>query len=39
MIKRNEYVLGDVIEREEFFDGRYGAPGEKRQKKKRKARN
>ena len=35
MIKRNEYVLGDVIEREEFFDGRYGAPGEKRQKKKK----
>ncbi len=35
MIKRKKYSFrkGDIIEIEEFHDGRYGAPDEKRQKK------
>lgn len=35
--KRKTYSFrqGDVIDVEEFHDGRYGAPGEKRQKKKK----
>lgn len=35
MIKRNSYYLGDVIEVEEYHDGRYGAPGMRRMKKKK----
>lgn len=37
MIKRKTYRLrnGEVIDIEEFHDGRYGAPGYKRQKKKK----
>ena len=31
--KRKTYDFGDVIEREEFHDGRYGGPGRKRQKR------
>ena len=33
-IRRVTYDLGNVIERQEYLDGRYGAPGEKRAKKK-----
>ena len=33
--KRKTYDFGDVIEREEFHDGRYGGPGRKRQKRKK----
>ena len=35
MIKRKKYNFrkGDIIDVEEFHDGRYGAPGEKRQKR------
>jgi hypothetical protein len=33
--RRNSYDLGECIEREEFHNGRYGAPGEKRQPKKK----
>ena len=35
--KRKKYELrhGDVIDIEEFHDGNYGAPGEKRNKKKK----
>lgn len=35
MIRRKQYKFrkGDVIDVEEFHDGRYGAPGEKRQKR------
>ena len=29
-IRRVTYDLGNVIERQEYLDGRYGAPGEKR---------
>lgn len=38
--KRKTYRLcrGDVIDVEEFHDGRYGAPGEKRQKRKKPTR-
>ena len=32
--KRVSYEFEDVIEREEYHDGRYGAPGKKRAKKK-----
>lgn len=32
--KRKEYDFGDVIEREEYHDGKYGAPGKKREKKR-----
>lgn len=37
MIKRKTFVLrnGEVIDVEEFHDGRYGAPGKKRLKKKK----
>lgn len=35
MVKRNLYILKNVIEVEEFLDGRYGAPGEARVKKKK----
>ena len=34
-IRRVTYDLGNVIERQEYLDGRYGAPGEKRAKKKK----
>ena len=34
-IRRVSYNLGNVIERQEYLDGRYGAPGEKRAKKKK----
>lgn len=34
MVRRNRYVFENVIEIEEFLDGRYGAPSEKREKKK-----
>lgn len=36
-VKRKDYVLrgGDVIDRLEFHDGNYGAPGKKRKKKKK----
>ncbi len=33
--KRVTYEFADVIEREEYLDGRYGAPGEKRSVKKK----
>lgn len=35
MIRRKKYNFrkGDIIDVEEFHDGRYGAPGEKRQKR------
>lgn len=33
--KRLTYILGDCIEVHEYLDGRYGAPGEKRRKKKK----
>lgn len=32
---RKQYICGDVIEVEEYHNGRYGAPGESRQKKKK----
>ena len=34
--RRNEYTFrgGDLIEREEYHDGKYGAKGKKREKKK-----
>lgn len=35
MTKRNRYVFENVIEVEEFHDGRYGAPGMRREKKKK----
>lgn len=35
MVRRNQYILKNVIEVEEFHDGRYGAPGKKREKKRR----
>lgn len=35
MIKRNMYVFKNAIEVEEYHDGRYGAPGAKRQPKKK----
>ena len=35
MVRRNQYILKNVIEVEEFHDGRYGAPGRKREKKKK----
>lgn len=35
MIKRVSYIFPDVIEREEYHDGRYGSPGKKRDKKKK----
>lgn len=34
-IRRVTYDLGNVIERQEYLDGRYGAPGEKRARKKK----
>ena len=34
-IRRVTYDLGNVIERQEYLGGRYGAPGEKRAKKKK----
>ena len=33
--KRKSFILDDVIEVEEYHDGRYGAPGMKREKKKK----
>ena len=35
--KREEYRLrgGDILEIREFHDGRYGAPGQRREKKKK----
>lgn len=33
--RRNSYVYKNVIEREEYHDGKYGAPGKKRDKKKK----
>ena len=35
--KREEYRLrgGDILEIREFHDGRYGAPGQKREKKRK----
>lgn len=35
MIKRNRYIFENVIEVEEYHDGNYGAPGKKREKKKK----
>lgn len=34
--RRNEYTFrdGDIIDREEYHDGKYGAKGKKREKKK-----
>jgi hypothetical protein len=37
MYVRKSYDLGDCIEREEYHNGRYGAPGEKRKKKRKLA--
>lgn len=34
-IRRVTYDLGNVIERQEYLDGRYGAPGEKRAKRRK----
>ena len=35
MVKRNQYIFENVIVVEEYHDGRYGAPGQKREKKKK----
>lgn len=35
MVKRKSYILGEIIEVEEYHDGKYGAPGMKRAKKKK----
>lgn len=34
MVRRNRYIFENVIEVEEYLDGRYGAPSERRQKKR-----
>lgn len=33
--KRKSYIYKDVIEREEYHDGKYGAPGKEREKRKK----
>ena len=38
MTKRKKYIFENVIEVEEFHDGNYGAPGMKREKKKKATR-
>ncbi|MEZ3435703.1 MAG: hypothetical protein K1W34_14005 [Lachnospiraceae bacterium] len=35
MTKRKSYIYENIIEREEYHDGRYGAPGKKRDKKRK----
>lgn len=35
MFRRNSFDLGDITEVEEYIDGRYGAPGDKRGKKRK----
>lgn len=38
MVKRNRYIFENIIEVEEYHDGNYGAPGKKREKKKKATR-
>lgn len=35
MVKRKKYQIKNIIEIEEYHDGRYGAPGSRREKKKK----
>lgn len=38
MVRRNRYIFENVIEVEEYHDGRYGAPGSKRKEKQKPTR-